>query len=349
MLLVLPLLFMLVFGAALSGEIKNVPIVIDIQDEGAEPLPGVEINLAEEIVEIMKEDDRVLILEESYESGIDRVETSDYYASILFDKNFSQLLIEEQSGEITVYIDSTKPGMKASIYGALNDALQELMDDLLAGQGIKLNETNAYGGVELSGLDTSVPMVMGYILSFLIIIISIIIAIREDVGHTKARLFSTPLSPMERILGYVLCLSFFAVLETSIVISIAIFIFGSTVQGSIWLLFGTAYLFGIVHILLAFLLSNFAKNELQSVQMAVLVAIPSLAISGMLIPIPSLPPAIQLLSKIVPLTYGIVVFEGIMLKGWGVEHLTYELTLLAVLAVVLFILTLITSRDYSKD
>jgi ABC-2 type transport system permease protein len=339
------MIFMLIFGVALAGEVKNVPIVIDIEDQGAiVPLVG-NVNLGNKILENMQEDDRVLIKEESYQSGVDRVENSDYYASILIDANFTMSLLSTQSAEITIYIDSTKPGMKASIYGALNDALREATE----GQGIKLNEINAYAGIELSGLDTSIPIVMGYILSFLILIISIIIAIREDVGHTKARLFSSPLSPMERILGYVLALTFFAILETSIVLSIAIFVFGSTVQGSIWLLFGSAFIFGVVHILLAFLLSNFAKNELQSVQMAVLVAIPSLAISGMLIPIPSLPPSIQLISKIVPLTYGIVIFEGIMLKAWGIAELTYEFTILLVLMVALFILSLVTSKDYIKD
>ncbi|MHA2031484.1 MAG: ABC transporter permease, partial [Candidatus Kariarchaeaceae archaeon] len=220
---------------------------------------------------------------------------------------------------------------------------------ILEGRGVKLDEELAFGGVEFSGLDVTIPGVMGYILTFLILLLAVLTVIREDIGKTKMRLFTTPLTPVERILGYVVSLSLLAMLETALVLGIAIFIFGTVVQGSLPLLFFAGLIYGLSNIFLAFFLSNFAKNEFQSVQLAVLVAIPSLAFSGMMIPISSLPPIIATISKFIPLTFAITIFEGIMLRGWGFEELWFEFTLIFVLAALFFILALISSSDRSKD
>ena len=54
----------------------------------------------------------------------------------------------------------------------------------------------------------------------LFLLVAVLTAIREDINKTKFRLFTTPLTPVERILGYVLALSFFAMLETGMVVGI---------------------------------------------------------------------------------------------------------------------------------
>jgi ABC-2 type transport system permease protein len=110
-------------------------------------------------------------------------------------------------------------------------------------------------------------------------------------------------------------------IETAIVLLVAIFIF----------------------------LSNYAKNEFQAVQLAILVAVPALAFSGMLIPISSLPPIVSYISKVVPLTYGIAIFEGIMLRGWGLNELWFEFTYILGLTIFFFILALLSATDKSKD
>lgn len=346
MMIFMPILFMFVFGLTLSGNITNVPIVIENLDEGlTNPFTNDTKILADDIVAKLALDDRVDMSQGSYINGIDDVEAGELVASIRFDTNFTKDMLTIGNTTITIYIDATKPQIRGVVYNAISDAIQEVLE----GRGISFDEHIAFGGAEFSGLDVSIPGVMGYILTFLILLISVLTVIREDIGKTKLRLFTTPLKPVERILGYVLALSIFAMLETALVLGIAIYIFGTVVQGSILLLFFAGFIYGMANIFLAFLLSNFAKNELQSVQLAVLIAIPSLAFSGMMIPIPSLPPIIAAISKYVPLTYGIIIFEGIMLRGWGIEELWFEFSLILILAVVFFVLALISSSDKSKE
>lgn len=77
--------------------------------------------------------------------------------------------------------------------------------------------------------------------------------------------------------------------------------------------------YALVHIFLTVFLSGFARNQLQAVQMAPLVAIPHMVLSGTLIPVSSLPIWVQCLIKFIPIHYGNKIFDGIMPKeyGWG--------------------------------
>ena len=89
--------------------------------------------------------------------------------------------------------------------------------------------------------------------------------------------------------------------------------------------------------------------SLQAMQFAPLTAIPSMALSGMLVPISSLPAWLQPVTYAVPLTYGINLFEGIMLKGWGFAELWLEFTVITGMALLFFILAVLTVRNRMKD
>ena len=126
----------------------------------------------------------------------------------------------------------------------------------------------AFGNVEYSGLDVSIPSVIAFVLTFLVLLISLIIITRESTSGVLDRLYATPLSAIERLLGYSIALLLLGIVMVSVILVIGIGVFGVAVQGSIALLFSGAVLYALAHIFLAVFLSNFAKNELQAVQMA---------------------------------------------------------------------------------
>jgi ABC-2 type transport system permease protein len=96
---------------------------------------------------------------------------------------------------------------------------------------------------------------------------------------------------------------------------------------------------------MAVFLSNFARNELQAVQMAPLIALPSMALSGMLIPINSFPEWVQIVAKFVPMYYGNQIFEGIMLKGYGIADLALQFTIVGTIALLFLVLAIMTVKD----
>ena len=67
--------------------------------------------------------------------------------------------------------------------------------------------------------------------------------------------------------------------------------------------------------------------------------------SGMLIPVNSLPDWVQPISKFVPMYYGNRVFEGIMLKGYGLADLAPEFAIIGGVALLFFALAVMTVKD----
>lgn len=348
---IVPIVIMLIFGLAFSGEVRNVPVIIDNQDVlYTNPFPPISLHLGPNITDNLVADDGVDVTFGNYDQGIDSVELGYVYAAVLIPANFSELVVRMLTGEnvtiqLYVYIDATKPTIRASVMSTIYDALDSAVGD----RGIKLVQILAHDGAEFTGLDVGIPSVIAFVIIFLLVIVGTITVTREKIQGTQDRLYSTPLRSSERLLGYVIGLLLIAILMISLTLIFGVLVFGVKVHGNVFLLIFAALIFGIAHVFLAVFLSNFAQNELQAIQFAPLTALPSMALGGMLVPIVSLPVWLQPLSYVVPLTYGINLFEGIMLKGWGFKELWVDFTVVAGMCLLFFILAVVTVRNRMRD
>jgi ABC-2 type transport system permease protein len=354
MMIIMPAVIMLIFGFALGGQVKNVPILVDNQDAGYTLVVGQNsssiFHLGDSILSTLQLDDRVRVVIGNFNQGKVGVDNGTYYSAIEIPLNFSQSLILKNSGRplnvsIPLYIDGTKPAIEASILGALQSALQTSIST----GGVAFNEQFAFGGAQYSGLDVSIPSVTAFVLTFLVLLISLIIVARETTSGILPRLYSTPLSAIERLLGYSIALLLLGFIMVSVILVIGIGVFGVVVRGSIVLLFFGAILYALLHVFMAVFLSNFARNELQAVQMAPLIALPSMALSGMLIPVNSFPGWVQTVARFIPMYYGNRVFEGIMLKGYGITDLAPEFIIIGGIALLFLVLALISVKDRITD
>jgi ABC-2 type transport system permease protein len=387
MMIAMPAIIMLIFGFALGGEVKNVPITVDNQDNGYTITESATVNstayFGGNITTARENDDRVKVTQCTFNSGVGGVDNGTCYAAILIPANFSETLFKHglenaanqlsnvkvvinstvgdnrqvsmplnlsqaltdagtsDNATITLYLDGTKPLNEASILAALQSALQ----DAVGGGGVALDKQFAFGNVEYSGLDVSIPTVIAFVLTFLVLLISLIIITRESSSGVLARLYTTPLSALERLLGYSIGLTLLGILMVCVILGIGIGVFGVAIQGNFALLFFGAVLYALANIFLAVFLSNFAKNELQAVQMAPLIALPSMALSGMLIPVNAFPEWIQTIAQFVPMYYANRIFEGIMLKGYGISNLSFEFAIIGGVALLFFVLAVITVKD----
>jgi ABC-2 type transport system permease protein len=356
MILIMPILIMIIFGYALSGEVNNVPIIVINEDQAFNfifsPTPSLNLtltmNAGQNITDALDLDKRVAIdtSHTSWDDSIQLVEDGEFSAVILIPRDFSENIVSKLENplfdvSLSIYLDGTKPTIKGSVMAALQEALQ----DSLGEQAVELDTTLAFGNAEFSGLDTAVPAVMALVLTFLVLLISLVTIIREQLYGTLSRIYSTPLTKTERLLGFVLALTMVGMLMVLSVITIGTLGFGAEVSGNFVVLLLSAFLYAIVHVFLAVFLSNFAENELQAIQFAPLIAFPSMALSGMLVPTNSLPGAAESISNFVPMTYGIKIFEGIMLKGFGIEQLWLDYLILTIFAFVAFALASLTIKD----
>jgi ABC-2 type transport system permease protein len=349
MMIVMPAVIMLIFGSALSGQAKNIPVLVDNQDVGYSANLGptsLSLHAGSQVLSALQRDDRVSVTLGNFNTGRGGVDGGTYFASILLPANFSQTIALKAQGKdvtpsIQLYIDGTKPAIEGGILGAMQSAIQ----GAIGGGGISLSQQFAFGGAQYTGLDVSIPSVIAFVLTFLVLLVSLIVVTRETTSGTLSRLYATPLSAIERLLGYSFALLFLGIMMVGVILVVGVGVFGAVVRGSMVLLFLGAVLYALAHIFMAVFLSNFARNELQAVQMAPLIALPSMALSGMLIPVNSLPQWVQPLAKVIPMYYGNRIFEGIMLKGYGVSELATEFLLVGGIALLFLVLATVTVRD----
>jgi ABC-2 type transport system permease protein len=349
----IPAIIMLIFGFVLGGQAKNLPVIVDNQDAGYTVHAGqnsTSFNFGNKVLSSLQSDDRVKLSQGSFDSGKTGVDNGTYYAAIAFPANFSEVLILRNAGQsidapVTIYIDGTNPTIEATVLAALQSSLQ----NTFGSGGVVLNEQFAFGGIQFSSLDISIPAVISLVLTQTVLLISLIVIVRETTSGVLSRLYATPLSAFERLLGYSIALLLLGMAMTGIVLFIGLGIFGAVVQGSFALLFLGAVLYASLNIFLAVFLSNFARNELQAVQMVPLITLTSMALSGMLIPVDSFPGWVQTVAKFVPMYIANRVFEGIMLKGYGIGNLAQQFTILSGIAALFFVLAVMTVKDKMAD
>jgi ABC-2 type transport system permease protein len=371
MMTVIPIVITIVFGYALGGTVENVPVIAIVEDKGAEvqvPNPinpninlTLAINLGQTILEKLKTDKRLAITvgadnldarknvdQEKAFAVINIPENFSvdiaYFAGVLV--NASTHTIGASQPELFLYLDGTRPTLLQGIMAALQNVFTELqsLNPTVAKLLPRLTQEFANGIFDLKPLDVSIPVVIALILNFLILLFSTLFLVRENTYKTKGRLLATSIRPREIILGYSIALTVLAVLMSLSVLVISVFIFNVKVFGDLIELLICIAIFGTTFVFLGLFLSNFARNELQAIQMGPLVAFPSMALSGFLVPVEMLPSFLQPFSAIIPMTYGIKLFRGIMLKGYNIVDILPDFLAVIIFAVLFLTLAIFTIK-----
>jgi len=343
MMILMPGVIFLIFGFALGGTVSNVPVLVDNQDSG---YSAAGLHVGEQVLASLERDSALKVTTGSFDAGKAGVDSGTYFAAVLIPSNFSQLLAERSTGanvtpRLDVFLDGTKP----SIDVAVADAVQGSIANATGIRGSYVVQQYAFGGVKFTGLDVSIPSVIAFVLTFLVLLISLLTIARETTSGTLPRLYTTPLTALERLVGYTVALLVLSIMMVSVVLIVGVGLFGAAVRGGWALLFSAAVLYALAQVLLAVFLANFAKNEFQAVQLAPLIALPSMALSGMLVPVQTLPVWIQPVAKVVPLYYANEILEGVMLKAYGVGQLATDLLVVAGMALLFLVLALTTVKD----
>ncbi len=344
MILVVPIIIILLFGYALQGESHNNPVIIVNLDK----VTAGNVSIGDRMVEHLRSDDRVEVREvtDDFAYAIQKVHDRTVRGAILIPENTSHPLLHLGTPSvIVVAIDEAEPSISSSIIAATNQALQTSLSESGVVVPIEVKTQLTWGLDTPRGLDISLPPVIGFVIMFLVLLLSLLLLVREDTEGTKARFFAAPVSRWQILGGYVLGMTFFGLLISAVVMSISLLVFGVTIRGDLWLVAFLIFLFAVGVVMLAVLLSRLAKNEFQAVQLAPMIALPSMALSGFIVPVATLPGWLQVVSNFIPLTYAIDALRTVMLRGGGVQDIALDLVALGIFALLAFVGAALVSRE----
>ena len=179
-----------------------------------------------------------------------------------------------------------------------------------------------------------VPGLVGIIMQVVTMLLTAFSIVRERENGTLEQLMVTPVSRLGLMLGKLAPFAVVGCVETCMALSIMHFLFGVPIHGSLALLGSFAIIYIFTGLGLGLLVSTFAQNQMQAVQLALLVMLPSILLSGFIFPLSSMPKPIYIAAHAIPATHWIGILRGIILRGAGFADLWPKAASLAVIGAV---------------
>jgi ABC-2 type transport system permease protein len=343
-----PVLLLILFGFALSLDVDNVPLAIWDRDK---------TQISADFIRKFQGSRyfRVVGYFDNYEQLEEMINKNRALMAMVIDTNFSELIQSSQPAPVQLLVDGSDSNTATIALGYASAVVSDYNAKFI------LRTFSQFGMPEPSMIDVR-PRVWfnqdlrsrNYIIPGLIAVIIMIIAAlltsltvaRERERGTMEQLISTPVKAGEIILGKFIPYFIIGFIDQLIAVATAQFVYHVSFRGNLALLFLCSALFLTGALALGMLISITAKNQLMASQLAMLVTfLPGFLLSGFAWAISNMPPAIQVITHIVPARYFITILRGIYLKGVGVKVLWLDIFLLVVFTIIM---VAIADKNFKK-
>lgn len=331
MMIVLPVVLLVVFGYAASFDVSTIPTLVT----GPQ---------AEQVAAGLPEPFEV----DEVDPGADRADAE----------------AELRDGDVPVALVTSDDGITALLDGSelfTANAARTALGSLSQVQGQEQTQASAQGGAQATGppggvqvdvlfngdLETStvmVPALAGLILLFVGTVITSLGVVRERQAGTLEQLAVMPLRPRDVFLGKIAPYFVVAALDIVVVLAIGVWLFDVPFRGSALVLALGALLFLFVTLGFGVLISTVSENQGQAIQLAMMVLLPQVMLSGMIFPVRSMAAGVRWLSWFLPLTYFNQIARGVMVRGTSLAALWQPFLFLTVLGVAVVVLATLRFR-----
>jgi drug efflux transport system permease protein/drug efflux transport system ATP-binding protein len=323
--LVVPVMQTLIFGYAIETQIENIPLVVFDQDgrQQSRDLMASFVNTRRfRIVEQVHDSTS---FHRSLTSGRAKVglQIPPYYTDRMLrgEQVQVQVLIDGSDSQVASTAQSTAQllglNLAFQIARTRGESLQVAPARDATGHGVLPIEmrTRLLYNPDLDSSHFFVPGLIGIILQLVTLFLTSFAIVRERELGTLEQLFVTPVGRMGLLLGKLLPYAIVGFVELMIVMTVMIYVFGVAINGSIPLLMALSLLFMVCSLSLGLLVSTLAKTQLEAIQFAFVIMLPSVLLSGFMFPRSEMPLPIYVITFGIPVTYFIEILRGIVLRG----------------------------------
>ena len=340
-LLLMPVILIILFGYAITTEIKRVPVAILDQSRDEVTQKMISHFAASEYFELYKMID------------------SEKEGQALFRQGKVRMVLIVESGkvkgesEIQLLVDATDPNeatqlsayatqiavgsgkLKVESENANSNAkqLSSFTFHLSTGKEIVPVISLLYNP-QLRGAYNFVPGVMGLILILICAMMTSVGIVKEKEIGTMEVLLVSPMKPVYIILAKAAPYLLLSLVNIATILALSYFLLDVPIN--LPLLVGVSVLYALVALCLGLLISTIADTQQAAMLIsAVVLMLPVILLSGMVFPIENMPVILQVISNIVPAKWYIIAVKDIMIKGLGFGSVLQEVGVLVLMAVVL--------------
>ncbi|MDP3181765.1 MAG: ABC transporter permease [Desulfobaccales bacterium] len=330
--ILLPIMLMMLYGYALTFDIKHVPTAIYDQEQSRVSAEFIRRFQGSEYFKVSR-------FLSSYGEIDHLLTTRQVQLVLVLPFDFSRPLKKKGTTKVQVLVDGTDANTANIILGYVQAVIgvynQNVVTERLDRQGLGYvkvpvtTESRFWFNEDLESVNYIVPGLIAVIMTMVGALLTALTVVREVERGSMESLMSTPLKKAELLLGKMAPYFVIGMVDMLITIAMGQFLFGVPQRGSFLLLIGLSALFLIATLAHGLLISVTSENQLQAYQMAMLTTfLPAFLISGFVFSIYLMPWPLQAMSFLVPARYLVTITKGIYLKGLGLKVLWPDMLML---------------------
>lgn len=339
----MPIMQLIIFGLAINANPKSLPTALINSDNG--PFSRTLVHELEN-TQYFKFDHFPKTEREANEM----IATHQVLFTLNIPPDFSRNLVRGKKPSALMEVDGTDPVSVAYAVAASSGLMANVFQYDLVGPLQALNPTTGtaqlivhtkYNPSAITQYNI-VPGLLGTLLTMTFVMVASMALTREREHGTMETLLSTPILPIEVIIGKAAPFILVGYLQVMVILFIAILFFRVPMVGNPFILLGVVFPFVLANLSVGITISTIAKTQLEASQTSIFFFLPSMLLSGFAFPFKGMPGWAQWIGNLLPLTHFINIVRGIMLKGIGFAEVWVDLWPLLIF--MLFMLTIALKR-----
>ena len=321
MLFGMPIVMMLLFGFAVTNDVRNVRVVIVMSNAD---------NATQQVA--------------------DRLAASEYFTltKVVATPTEAEKAIRDQKADMAIVFSqdfaSRKSGYQLIVDGADPNMAQQwttYANAVINNTEAKAVNTKLLYNPQMRSTYNFVPAIMGTLLMLVCAMMTSISIVREKEKGTMEVLLVSPTKPLMIIVAKLVPYLVLAFTILSIILLMSSFVLGVPIKGSLFWIYVVSTIYILLALSLGILVSTIAETQLVALLIsAMLLMMPVIMLSGMMFPIESMPKILQYISAIIPTRYYISAMRKLMIMGTGIEEIYFEVSILISMLIALMSLAL---------
>ena len=322
----MPIAQIILFGFALTNEIKNSTIVVcDYSNDIA----------THRIIDKLKFSKNFDIQKKilSHREIEDAFKTGTIKLAIVFPNNFNDDLHHLNKAQVQIIADASDPNTASTLTAYASNIIMDYQRELLNINSIPLQiktDVRMIYNPELKGVFNFVPGVMALVLLLVCVLMTSVSIVREKEMGTMEILLVSPFNPILVILSKAVPYFFLSLVNLSIILILSTTLMGMPINGSIPLLYFESSLLILCALSLGLLISNITDSQQAAMLISLMgMLLPTMMFTGFMFPLENMPMPLQIIANAIPSKWYYITVKSIMIKGLGISAIWKETLILA--------------------
>jgi ABC-2 type transport system permease protein len=333
----MPVVQIVLYGFALTNEIKNSKIAIFDQSKDNATLKISHEIAASRYFNVISYLHSYDDIEATFKQGKIRL-------AVVFPRGFEYDLLHTNHAVIQLIADASDPNMANTLTNYAGSIINDYQLSLNQGQQLPYTikpQVRMLYNPELKGAYNFVPGVMALVLMLVCAMMTSMAIVREKEMGTMEVILVSPLKPFRIVIAKTIPYLAVSMINIATILLLSVYALEVPIVGNLSLLIGESILFTITSLSIGILISNVAKTQQTAMFTSMMsLFLPTLLFSGFMFPIENMPVPLQIISNVVPAKWFYIIVKEIMIKGLGFSSVWKETLVLVGMTLLLLLISI---------